>query len=160
MLVLQKWMNKEAKQHCHKVAPLTRENSLQKSYSSHVESSFWLLHLMLVETEGSRLNSTKKKRFGDNCRDASDLKARYKGLDNFFLQAIPWKKLKIKQKQRGRAHLVIISSHFLMLGGSVFLHQFFPDVNFLCAGKQCTISVHQFRSYIIKSRWRAACWGW
>lgn len=63
MLVLQKLMNKKAKLHCLKAAPLTRENNLQMSYSSHAESIFWLLHLMLVEVEILKtfwLNCAKK----------------------------------------------------------------------------------------------------
>jgi len=47
-------MNKKTKLHCLKAAPLTRENNLRTSCLSYVESIFWLLHLMLVEVEGSQ----------------------------------------------------------------------------------------------------------
>lgn len=47
-------MDEKAKLHCLKAARLTRKNNLHMSYSSHVESIFWLLHSILVEAVGSQ----------------------------------------------------------------------------------------------------------
>lgn len=159
------WINKKAKLHCLKAAPLPRESNLLMSCLSPLESIFWLLHLMLVEAECSQnflveLWKSYLEAIVRMPQTSKILEQGHKGLGQLFPAGHCLKNPEVRAKAGGRAHLKILPSHFLVVWG-FGEHSFAPVLprNFISymLGKDAPIQIlgHQIKvkSYMLRPVW-------